>query len=435
MPDQKTKPRARRSTGGILEPSGKRRSFAYRVRVDGKRYTISVGRPEDGKTREDAEADLRYTLEQIDRGEWTPPEPRSEPKAESSDPSFHEFASAWFEGIEPTLRERTCVDYRWRLSAHLLPYFAKLRLSEITVAKVKSYRAAKLRERKALEAKREAMASKPEAERERLPRPLSNGSINKTIRLLATILDEAVEDGEIDFNPAKNRKRLLRESKPSRTYLQPEQVKALLDAAGELDAGARDGDSGRRKPLLATLTLAGLRIGEALALRWRDVNLADRKLRVAASKTDTGVREVELTPTLQETLSEYRTRSAYVEPDDLVFATAQGRRDGPSNVRRRFLAPAVERANEALSEAGSEPIGNVTPHSLRRTFVSLLLAAGADVPKVMAQTGHADPKMTLGVYAKVIASKTDHGAALDGLVGQTGTGSAPSEAMETVRVG
>lgn len=46
----------------------------------------------------------------------------------------------------------------------------------------------------------------------------------------------------------------------------------------------------------------------------------------------------------------------------------------------------------------------------------MLLAAGADVPYVIAQAGHSDPKMTLGVYAQVIASNTDHGAALDGLV-------------------
>lgn len=39
------------------------------------------------------------------------------------------------------------------------------------------------------------------------------------------------------------------------------------------------------------------------------------------------------------------------------------------------------------------------------------------MPYVMAQAGHTDPKMTLGLYAQVIASKTDHGAALDGIVG------------------
>jgi integrase len=99
-----------------------------------------------------------------------------------------------------------------------------------------------------------------------------------------------------------------------------------------------------------------------------------------------------------------------------VFATATGRRDSPENVRGRFLARAVERANEALSRSGADPIGHVTPHSLRRTFISLLLAADAPVPYVMAQAGHADPKMTLGIHASVIASKTDHGATMDELV-------------------
>ena len=51
----------------------------------------------------------------------------------------------------------------------------------------------------------------------------------------------------------------------------------------------------------------------------------------------------------------------------------------------------------------------------------------------MAQAGHNDPKMTLGLYAKVIASKTDHGAALDGIVAASdwaATGSeAPSQAV------
>jgi len=54
---------------------------------------------------------------------------------------------------------------------------------------------------------------------------------------------------------------------------------------------------------------------------------------------------------------------------------------------------------------------------LRRTFASLLLASGADVPYAMAQLGHENAQMTLNVYAKVIASKTDHGAAVDALVG------------------
>lgn len=162
--------------------------------------------------------------------------------------------------------------------------------------------------------------------------------------------------------------------------------------------------------------LAGLRIGEALELRWRDVDLAGRRLRIAEAKTDAGIREVDMTPALQELLSAHRDRSQHTRPGDFVFPTKQGGQDNPSNIRNRFLGPAVEVANKCLRQAGREPIGAITPHSLRRTFISLLLAAGADVPYVMAQAGHNDPKMTLGLYAKVIASKTDHGAELDRLV-------------------
>jgi integrase len=136
----------------------------------------------------------------------------------------------------------------------------------------------------------------------------------------------------------------------------------------------------------------------------------------AASKTDAGVREVDLTPALQELLADYQGRSPYARPGDFVFPTNAGKRDNPSNVRNRHLDSATKITNAELRAAGREPMPRVTPHSLRRTFISLLLAAGADVPYVMAQAGHTDPKMTLGLYAKVIASKTDHGAALDGII-------------------
>jgi integrase len=82
-----------------------------------------------------------------------------------------------------------------------------------------------------------------------------------------------------------------------------------------------------------------------------------------------GVREVDLTPVLQGLLSEYRTRSKHTKPDDLVFPTARGHQDNASNVRERFLGSAVKLANEELEKEGLDPIRNVTPHSLRRTFI------------------------------------------------------------------
>jgi integrase len=424
----------RKASGSVVEPKDGR-AWALRFRAYGKRRYVALGSADQGWTREKAERKLGHVLADVDRGIWKPEAPPPD-QVPADEPTFHEFASEWFEGIAPELRERTRIDYQWRLSNHLLPYFAKHRLSAITVEEVDRYRREKVRESKLVAAARQRQVALAKKDRKRLVRPLSNSSINKTIRLLAAVLEQAVEYGYLDRNPARGRKRLLKEDKPSRTYLQPDQVAALLSTAGRLDAEAREGDTGRRRPLIATLTLAGLRISEALDLRWRDVNLDARRLRIAASKTEAGVREVDVTPALQALLADYRARSPYAKLGDFVFSTSEGKRDNPSNIRNRFLASAANLANADLRAAGREPMPDVTPHSLRRTFISLLLAAGADVPYVMAQAGHNDPKMTLGLYAQVIASKTDHGAALDGIVGASdwaATGSeGPSQAVTAV---
>jgi hypothetical protein len=88
-------------------------------------------------------------------------------------------------------------------------------------------------------------------------------------------------------------------------------------------------------------------------------------------------------------------------------ATSTGNQLQATNVRRRILAPATKRANELIAELGDdvEPLPTVTPHSLRRTFASWLVAEGEDAAYVMSQLGHTDPKITLGLYAKALKSK------------------------------
>ena len=69
---------------------------------------------------------------------------------------------------------------------------------------------------------------------------------------------------------------------------------------------------------------------------------------------------------------------------------------------------------------GRPPLPHVTPHSLRRTYISIaLLANNFDVKWVMSQVGHADSKMTMDVYAQLEQRvKRDHGASFDRLVRQ-----------------
>jgi integrase len=133
----------------------------------------------------------------------------------------------------------------------------------------------------------------------------------------------------------------LRARKARTTWLEPEQVGVFLEAAG------------RGRPLLETLILARLRISEALALQWKGVDLANGRLAVRQSKTDAGVRVVDLSPALREELTTPKATSRSSEPGDLVFCTSTGKATNRHNVRQRILLPTIKRANAMLAEATS----------------------------------------------------------------------------------
>jgi integrase len=110
--------------------------------------------------------------------------------------------------------------------------------------------------------------------------------------------------------------------------------------------------------------------------------------------TPAGVRTVDLLPVLRDELLAYKAKAADTGPDVLVFGTSTGDRQSETNVRRRILAPAVEKASEALAKAEAERLPErLTPHSLRRTFASILAALGEPMPSVIRQLGHTDPTL------------------------------------------
>ena len=237
----------RPATGGVLERRRKGgTTFVLRFRAYDQRQFVTVGCSADGWTRERAELELQNVLADVRRGIWRAPVPTPEPVA-PTDPTFHEFASEWFAAKRRTLRPSTALDYEWRLTHHLLPFFAGHRLSTVTVAEVDRYRERKVREG-----------------------TIGAESINKTIGLLGQVLDVADERGLIGRNPVRvnPRNRKLTAPKPKRTWIDgADQLAALLDGAAVLDASARR-RAGQRRALIATLAFAGLRIGELLALTW-----------------------------------------------------------------------------------------------------------------------------------------------------------------------
>jgi integrase len=364
---------ARRSTGQVVKRKRARGTYyGLRFYAGGERHYVSLGAAEDGWNQRRAEDELAATMAAVRAGTWEPPTPSAPVERPSAEPTFHEFASEWFEAHRHEWAERTVTDYRWALSLHLLPHFAKLRLSAITVEEVDRYKAAKVREGK-----------------------LAPNAVNKTLTRLAQVLEVAVEYGHIERNPAKGRRRRVKATEPRRSWVEPEQLAALLEAA-----------TPHMRPLLATLAGAGLRIGEACALDWRDVNLATGTLTVGASKTAAGEgREVDLPVGLREALIDWRMASPRTAAGDPVFLTGRPRAaELPSRQTPRLalarLAPIVKAANATLEGEGIEPMGKVTPHSLRRTYASLRAALRDDPVYIAEQLGHRDARFTFSVYQR-----------------------------------
>jgi integrase len=416
----------RPATGAVVERRRVRgRVYALRFTAFGERRYLTLP---DGTTRAQAEQELANVLADVRRGVWQP----ADPPAEAPPPilTFHEFASEWLDRRRHEVESSTAEAIEWRLSYVLLPFFAEHRLSEITPREIDLYRQAQVRERDRLRALRERGEPIP-------CRPLSNATINRTIGLLAQILEVAVEYDLIPTNPAVGKRRRLKIDRPRRAYLDSAgHIGALLEAARDLDQGAReDRKHIPRRTILATLVFAGLRIGELLDLRWRDVDLATGWLHVRQAKTGAGVRKVKIRPALRDELLAHKATTAYDGSAAFVFGTSAGKRQSASNVRVRVLARALERANERLDERCEAPLPALTPHGLRRSFASLLYAIGEPPPVVMAEMGHTDPALALAIYAQVMRRDEGETARLRETVEGVSPEAAPSDGRAEVRGG
>lgn len=364
----------RKATGQVREIPNRNGSISYAIRFPayGRRRQITLGRSDEGYTRKQAEVELENTLADVRRGIWQPDAPVAVADAPTESPTFHEFASEWLEMKEPEVAPKTAAGYRWALELHLLPVFARYRLDQIGVADVDRYKSAKLREG-----------------------ALGPAQINKTTKLMAQILDRAMEYGVLPEgrNVARGKGRRLREPKPERVWVEPEQLPSLLEMASQ-----------RMRPLLATLAGGGLRPNEALALDWRDVNLATGTIQVGRAKTDAGsFRAVDLPGGLVEELATWRAQSPRSGASDPVFVNREARRQTLRNVEKT-IKTTVRHANERLSRLGIEPMSQkVTPYSLRRTYASVRYALGDDPVYIAEQIGHDDSgELSMRVYARAI---------------------------------
>lgn len=446
------------------------RAFHLRVPFEGERVRVVLHELEGcacgcggGWDEPGARTELGNILARIRVGVWKRPTPVVEPvDDESGVPQFGAYSAWWLEakitgeiGARP-IKKNTEKGYRAQLG-HLVRFFGRYGLDQIDRKLCQRFKGFKLQEAREM---REALdAGADLRDRSGRPaKPLGPGSIARLIATLAAILDEAIEDGHIASNPARGRRMKVHVPKPRRSFLEVDELTALLAAASRQDqpvVGPIPDDAGETTRAVAGLLSRGYRpaqIAERLNLSRSTVNfhmkrlgvettgrgyagrrivcemlartgirvseLCDMKIghvrvhdpegarfRIPDAKTETGVREVQMTPALVEAVVDHLDRlqraGHTTEDDDYLIQSQKGKRISRERVGT-IVNDAAELATKRRAAEGLPRMPKISPHSLRRTYISIALRANQfDVKWVMSQVGHADSRMTMDVYAQL----------------------------------
>ncbi|HWH28587.1 MAG TPA: tyrosine-type recombinase/integrase [Mycobacteriales bacterium] len=322
------------------------------------------------KTKRDAEAALRAFLVDADRGLVALP----------SRMTLGEYLTGWLDAVEPSLAPTAATNYRMLVRCYVQPHLGERRLTG-------------LRPDHFLSAYRALLAGGG-----RNGRPLSATTVRTVHRILSKALSDAVRDGVFTRNPAQ-RVPLPRRVRPELQVWTREQLAAFLPVAAE--------DRLQAAWLLALL--CGLRRGELAGLRWTDLDLEQRLLRVSTQRTTdanwqvvvkepkgTSRRTVDLGPMLVDALRHHRER-AEVEASDVgseywasgrVFTREDGTPYHPDRLRELF---------QAVAKRAGVPV--IRLHDARHSCATLALDAGLH-PKVVQQLlGHSSWSVTMDLYS------------------------------------
>ena len=455
-------PRPRRGT--LKRRSTKRgTSFGVSFSYRGEEFYVHFGGDWEGWDEERAAEEQRFLMEKVNRGEWKPTTARAASMSEPPVmPTFQVEASQWLHrrkliAGDPDGRSKTIRDLEWRLSV-VMDKFGSEPIDGVDFALADELVVELCEERAAIERAdaagvplmRSVLDPHTGRRYEARRRGVSNGSIRKALDAAERVLRDARKRGLLTHDVPALKAAAPKSDRPRRSFLEPEQIAAVLRAADLIEAGHRGltwetvaliRNSGRsavalgrelgvsdtlvrrvrrgelwngeperrnrndvpRRVIVETLILAGLRVSELCGLDGPHVDLAAARLRVprSATKSDAGERNVPIVPTLEKRLIEHRERYPN-GPGRPAFPTRNGTRQNPDNIRSRILAPIRDRANRLLEADGRLPIAHMTPHTLRRTFASILAVCDVPPRRAMYLMGHTDPTLTLAVYQQVL---------------------------------
>jgi integrase len=153
--------------------------------------------------------------------------------------------------------------------------------------------------------------------------------------------------------------------------------------------------------MIVVLSLTGTRASEHTGLVWGRIDHTHGRIVVDDSKSDAGVREIHMSPFVREEVALYKASLPdEPKPSAPVFAVRSGGSGDRFNLGRRLKHIAAVAA-ELREAQGLAPMpARITPHTFRRTFITLSFQAGKDLVFVQSQAGHANWKTTLEIYTQ-----------------------------------
>jgi integrase len=311
--------------------------------------------------------------------------------------TFKEMAEEWLSVYSTTDVKISTIRIRHYEIGHLNRYFARYKLKDITK---KMYQNAliDLKEKKELSYK-------------------TISGIHGTSRM---IFKRAMEQDVIMNDPTeyafipKDKKTVedIENAKIEDKYLEKHELKLFLDKAKEMNEEAYT--------MLFVLAWTGLRVGEMLALKWKDVDFEEKTINVTKTyhnsknnttkfkllppKTDGSIRKIIVEDEVLKVLQKHRIRQKQIKlqvgkdyyDGDFVF----GRMNPPYYGYPHFIQTVEKRMKAVLKKLPSIK-KHLTPHSLRHTHTSLLAEAGVDLHQIMDRLGHIKDETTTQVYLHI----------------------------------
>lgn len=311
--------------------------------------------------------------------------------------TFGDWIDFWYQNFtKPKLRETTQACYEGRIYTHIIPEIGHIQLNKLTQNDLQQFyaRLKKGGRKKFVEKHGEGLS-------DRMVR-----SCHTTCR---SALQKAIAEDLIRINPADGCKLPPKKSKEMQ-ILTPQEVIRFLTQAKE---------EGYYELFLLELT-TGMRRGEIIGLKWRDLNLQTGELHISRQIVKVGSKNVATTP---KTKSSIRT---IILPADMVELLAEMKENktcewmfpSPVNLGEPRNPSAVYYRFQLILERAR--CKKVRFHDLRHTFATMALENGMDIKTLSAMIGHVSAETTLNIYSHITNSMQQQAAVkIDRKIGGT----------------